>query len=399
MVIRVRNFNSLQRVYGENVLREIQKRMFQVIENDFQVEELYHISLSSFGLIFDCPEHLRMAYRQLNEKLPVSWDINGEMVNHEYNFYQLTYPDDCDDFDELIKRIHYARTDHENHHEPGALIRLNHDTVEEAEAKRKVASLVEEAVMDHAIELNFQPIYSLKEKRITSLEVLARLKDEEKQYINPEFFIHVAEENHTIIPLGEQIFEKACCFASQNHIFERGIEDININLSPGQCRYEKLTESLTEIAKKYGIPMQKIHLEITESEFTDAAAVEKTLTRLKQTGARVALDDFGTGYSTLANILELPVDFVKIDKSLLWSYAEGKNQFLNDLMPMIKADGKRIIVEGVETEEHVEIIKNLHGDFMQGYFFSKPLPEMDFLRFVRKFDEDQKRKNEEYSIS
>ena len=66
---------------------------------------------------------------------------------------------------------------------------------------------------------------------------------------------------------------------------------------------------------------------------------------------------------------------------------------------MIKADGKRIIVEGVETEEHVEIIKNLHGDFMQGYFFSRPLPEMDFLRFVRKFDEEQKRKNEEYSIS
>ncbi len=249
-----------------------------------------------------------------------------------------------------------------------------------------MAHLLEEAVMDNSIEIHFQPIYSIEKEKITSLEVLARLKDENKNYINPEYFIHVAEESHTIIPLGEQIFRKACIFANRNKIFDYGIEDININLSPGQCRYEGLTEVLEGIAKEHGIPMSKMHLEITESEFTDADAVGRTLRRLKETGAKVALDDFGTGYSTLSNILELPVDFVKIDKSLVWSFAEGKNQFLNDLMPMIKAEGKKIIAEGIETQEHIEIIKRLQGDFLQGYHYARPLPEKNFMRFLKEFN-------------
>ena len=83
---------------------------------------------------------------------------------------------------------------------------------------------------------------------ITSVEVLARLKDREKNYINPEYFIHIAEENHSIIALGEQIFRKACIFASQYHIFDYGIEEMNINLSPVQCRYDNLIERFVEIA-------------------------------------------------------------------------------------------------------------------------------------------------------
>ena len=82
-------------------------------------------------------------------------------------------------------------------------------------------------------------------------------------------------------------------------------------------------------------------------------------------------------------------NYVKIDKSLVWSFADGKNQFLNDLMPMIKAEGKKIIAEGIETEDHIEIIKRLQGDYLQGYFYSKPLPEAEFVRFLQKFNGDQ----------
>lgn len=386
LLIRVRNFGSMNQIYGEELLRKVQKQICGILEESCEDGGVYHVGASTFAVLLKNENQVRGLYELVRDRIPAEWLVGEEIVKHEYSFYQVSYPQDCQSYEELAQRIHFARSDHESRHKAGELVLLRHDVVEESEDKKRVAHLVEEAIMDNSIDIHFQPIYSIEKGRITSLEVLARLKDENKNYINPEYFIHVAEENHTIIQLGEQIFKKACIFASQNRIFDYGIEDMNINLSPGQCRYEALAERLTEIAAKYQIPMERMHLEITESEFTDAAAVGRTLRRLKETGAKVALDDFGTGYSTLANILELPVDFVKIDKSLVWSFAEGKNQFLNDLMPMIKAEGKKIIAEGIETQEHIDIIKRLQGDFLQGYHYARPLPEKNFMRFLKEFN-------------
>jgi EAL domain-containing protein (putative c-di-GMP-specific phosphodiesterase class I) len=251
-----------------------------------------------------------------------------------------------------------------------------------AEDKQKVAELVEQAIMDNSIEIYFQPIYSLEKGRVTSLEVLSRLKDKDKNFINPEFFIHVAEENGDILKLGEQIYRKACIFATQNRIFDMGIEDININLSPVQCCYEELAADLIRIAGEYDIPMSRMHLEITESGIMDKTEIRDTLDTLRSSGAKIALDDFGTGYSNISSIVSLPVDFVKIDKSLVWSYGRGENKYLDQLVPMIHAEGKRIISEGIETQEHIDIFKRLHGDFLQGYFYSKPLPEQEFIQYL-----------------
>ena len=327
-----------------------------------------------------------MLYYRIRENLEHTWNIENTLVNHEYCFYEVTYPEYGTDYDEIVQKIHYARSDHESHHKIEELVHLKEGSVQEAAEKQEVSHLIEEAIMDNTLEIHFQPIFSFEQGTITSLEVLARLKNKNREYIDPEYFIRVAEENHTIIELGLQVFRKACMFASRNHIFEMGIENISINLSPAQCRYEHLTEELVEIASQYQMPMERIHLEITESEFVDKKAVEETLHRLKETGAKVALDDFGTGFSTLSNIMDLPVDFVKIDKSLIWSFAEGKNQFLNDLMPMIKAEGKQIVAEGIESAEHIDIIKRLQGDYLQGYYYSKPLPEEEVLRYLKRFN-------------
>ena len=373
-------------VYGDEVLLKVQKLILELIEKKCHADVIFHVGSSSFAILLDTKEQVEELYDYLKENLLKVWIINDEIINHEYSFYQVLYPEDEIGFDEIMQRIHYARSDHEGHHKPGELIHLGKTAIQDITRAKEVAHLVEEAIMDNSIEINLQPIYSFSRNMITSVEVLARLKDREKNYINPEYFIHIAEENHSIIALGEQIFRKACIFASQYHIFDYGIEEMNINLSPVQCRYDNLIERFVEIAKEYDIPMDHIHLEITESEFTDKEAVDRTLQRFSEKGVKVALDDFGTGFSTIANILELPVDYVKIDKSLVWSYATGKNQFLNDMMPMIKAEGKKIIAEGIESEEQMDIIRKLNGDYLQGYYFSKPLKESEFVRYIKKYN-------------
>ena len=111
-----------------------------------------------------------------------------------------------------------------------------------------------------------------------------------------------------------------------------------------------------------------------------------TLRKLKEAGAKIALDDFGTGFSNLTSLTYLPIDFVKIDKSLVWSYAKGDNELLNELMPMIKSEGKLIIAEGIETEEHIRLLDRMCGDFLQGYYYSKPLSEEHFIRYLKEFN-------------
>lgn len=381
-IIRVKNYHAICRIYDEESLQEVQKQIAEIVKFKSGDKDIYHIGAATFAVLVDGTEEVKELYEKLVKVMPYQWNLKREAVSHEYSYYYVTFPEDSDDIEDIIQRIHYARSDHKGHHKPNELIHLRTEALADATRFKEVAHRIEEAILDNSLELNFQPIYSFAENRITSLEVLSRLKDENHRYINPEYFIHVAEINHTIIQLSRQMFEKTCRFAANNNIFDRGINDMNINISPIQCQDEHLVGELKRIAAKYRIPLKRFHFEITESKLTDADAVFDTLTKLRKCGAKVALDDFGTGYSNIASIMLMPIDFVKIDKSLLWSYASGDNEFLNELMPMIRSEGKKIIAEGIETEGHIEILRKMGGDFLQGYYYSKPLNEKDFIRFI-----------------
>lgn len=386
ILIRVRNYTAMSKLHGREQLHRIQQLMAEILEGNVDEGQIFHVGSAAYAVILNTKEEVREIYGRLRESLPFQWYIAREAILHEYSFYRVSYPEDSDNMEEIMQRIHYARSDHKGHHDPGVLIHLQHQALKEADERKKVAHFIEDAILNNTLEINFQPIYSFEADRITSLEVLSRLKDENKKYINPEFFIHVAEDNHTIRALSLQMFDKACSFAVRNHIFELGVTDININLSPTHCCEKDAADELLDIAEKYKIQPHYLHFEITESKLTDNGQVRKTLQALKDAGAKIALDDFGTGYSNLSSIQELPIDFVKIDKSLVWSYSNGDNRFLTELLPMIKAEGKKIIAEGIETEEHIEILREMCGDFLQGYFYSKPLPEMQFIRFLREFN-------------
>ena len=386
LIIRVNNYNSISRLYDDTILQNIQCHMAEIIENECAVNSIYHIGSSTFAIIMDNVGQVDDSYKKLLNSMPSQWVISRETVSHEYSYYKVSYPEDSDNFDEIMQRIHYARSDHKGHHKPGELIHLHDEALEPVAKRRMTAHMIESAIMYNTLEINFQPIYSLKKNKITSLEVLSRLKDEDRNYINPEYFIHVAEQNHTIEELSIQMFRKACDFAVRNNIFNYGIEDVNINLSPVHFNDRKLAVQLCDIAEEFKIPMNRFHFEITESELTNEKNVRYTLTKLKDAGAKIALDDFGTGFSNITSITHLPIDFVKIDKSLVWSYARGDNELLNELMPMIKSEGKMIIAEGIETTEHIDILERMCGDYLQGYYYSKPLPEEKFIRYLRMFN-------------
>ena len=166
-----------------------------------------------------------------------------------------------------------------------------------------------------------------------------------------------------------------------------GLESVEINLSVHQFIYDDLVERFEAIRKKYDIPADVINLEITESASTrDTPIVEQTMKKLRELGYTFSLDDFGTGYSSLLQFISGSYKNVKMDKSLLWDsdHNEISAKLLDSLTHVIRSLGCNVVQEGVETKEQLKRTEDSGGNLIQGYFFSKPLPEKEFVAYLEK---------------
>lgn len=244
------------------------------------------------------------------------------------------------------------------------------------------------ALENHTIKAYFQPIYSTKEKRIVGVETLARLIDPKLGYIPPDEFIGLAERDGDIMELGRQIFELACIFCKKEKLISKGIEFINVNLSPIQCLNEQLSVELSAIADRHGIPLSVFDFEITESAADDYEAIQRQMLLLQQKGAVISLDDFGTGTSNLTRLMKLPIHVVKLDMDITHSYFRGEANFLPDLIKMFQNAEMKIVVEGVETAEMKEKLSAMKCDYLQGFYFSKALPPEEFMRYYGSSKQD-----------
>lgn len=264
------------------------------------------------------------------------------------------------------------------------------DTIEIFNNENRIISMIHRAIKDDRIEVFYQPIYSTKKQKFTSAEALVRVHSEDGSIIPPGTFIDVVEKSNLILKIGQIVFRKVCKFISEHNMEELGLEYIEINLSVIQCAYQSLALDYIKIMQEYGIDTKYINLEITESASIDSKQILLgNMNKLINHGITFSLDDFGTGQSNLNYIMEMPVDIVKFDKSMTSAYFENdKSQYIMDAaMHMIKGLKLKIVAEGIETEEQFNIMSKLGIDYIQGYYFSKPLPEKEFIKFVEEKQE------------
>ena len=235
------------------------------------------------------------------------------------------------------------------------------------------------------VQVYYQPIYSVRAGEYVSAEALVRLFDEDDRFISPDLFIPISERNGLILELGMIVFEQVCQFMKEQSLLEKGIRYVEVNLSVVQCMQEDLHQELMAVMQKYDIPPEAINLEITE---TAAVNSEKTLLSnmeaLIAEGVTFSLDDYGSGYSNLSYVVGLPVDIVKLDKTLIWSSFESQKAdvAMQFAISMIKSLGMSVLAEGVENVQQYRRMESLGVDYIQGYLFSRPLPKDEFVRVI-----------------
>lgn len=258
-------------------------------------------------------------------------------------------------------------------------------TLSDMRTEKEMERLIDKALSENTVEVFYQPIYSTAEKRFTAAEALVRLRDENGKIVPPGLFIPVAEKTGKILELGNAVFECVCRFISERRPCELGVDYIEVNLSAVQCSDEHLADTYIGIMEKYGVGAELINLEITESaQLKRHDIFINNLEKLKAYGLSFSLDDFGTGHSNLNYIVEMPVDIVKFDKDMTTAFFvdEKARYVMEAAMQMIHGMGLRIVSEGIETREQCEKIIEMGIAYIQGYYFSKPIPENEFYDFV-----------------
>lgn len=266
---------------------------------------------------------------------------------------------------------------------------INQSMVEKHKYYETVDVIVQKALREDGLEVFYQPIYSTGKRAFVSAEALVRVKDRETVgYISPDVFIPIAERRGYIGELGKVVFDKVCRFYKDNALQDLGVDYIDVNLSGQQVADHNLPHQLIESINQYELTPNRITLEITETAaVTTEEVFVRNVERLQGVGFGFSMDDFGTGYSNLSKMSDMDFDLIKLDKSLLWPCFDEKNKealvIFNCCVDMIQQLGYDIVAEGVETKEQVDMLTEKGVAYLQGYYFSKPLSEEQYLEFMK----------------
>ncbi len=313
------------------------------------------------------------------------WHMNGQDIRLFQSPYAIGFPDEVDTlekFNEVRGVIKKALLRHNKE-----VLRYRDLNLKHVEHDKKVDSIVKHALDDGLLEVYYQPIYSPKEKKFLSCEALLRLRDPQLGFISPAVFMPIAERNGSVIAIDNFVLSSVCELLSTSDVLNLGLEYIEVNLSVVDCIQANLADNVIKTLKKYNVKPEQINLEITETfEEGITTAMDTNVAKLREYGISFSMDDFGTGYSNLSRISSLPVEIFKLDKSIIQSAFESETYYMVmiNLVKIIKAMNKRIVAEGVETEEQAKHIIRLGCDHIQGFFYARPMPKDRFIEFLRK---------------
>ncbi|MEG0662854.1 MAG: GGDEF domain-containing phosphodiesterase, partial [Anaerovoracaceae bacterium] len=388
LIFSMKGFKNVNQQLGHKTGDVILKRVYEELSRAYPGCHVFRSYGDTFGVILRNKVMGLSALEGCYGHFPTVWDI-GEAKVHVGCRVAGINSQYCEDAAALMTTFDYVMEEfHQS--ESQSLLLVNEAFYEQCFQRSKTENALEEAIDKDALQVYYQPIHK-NSTSVVSLEALARLIDPELGFISPEIFIPAAEKNGLIIKLGEQVLHKVCGFIKGNKEALASIEYISVNLSMSQCMKENLVEDLYQIVCLYGVEPEKICFEITETASADSfILVRQTMEAFVEKGFRFSLDDFGTGYANFQYISELPFANVKLDKSLLWSAMHNakRMKLLSGVAGVIHNLDLCTVCEGVETEEQIEILKEINIQLYQGFFYSKALPEGELLEYLAKLKKE-----------
>jgi diguanylate cyclase (GGDEF)-like protein len=358
-------------VFGDRVLESIAKRFNEISDS--------HLFISRFGgdeFLFlidyendkcEIDYYVKQISDLFNEKIKID-DIDIEI---RYSMGIALYPEDSVDVDQLIMEADLAMYSVKNSGKNGYMY-FDASMMDSQLKKSNIESILREAITNDGFKIVYQPQIEVKTGQITGYEALLRLKDHN---LSPAEFIEVAENNGLIIKIGRIVTEKVVkqLFDWRNAGLD--IKPVSINFSANQLHDGDYIKFVHGLLEEHALDARFIEIEITENIFLENKQITLAfLKQLTEMGIKISIDDFGTGYSSLNYLTFLPVDIIKLDRSLNIKFLENQNaKVMESLISLVHSLGLSVVAEGIETVEQVKLLQQANCDYIQGYYFSRPL--------------------------
>lgn len=384
LVITIQNKRFLEKTLGVQAWNQLSREVANYLRRLTRKVKAYYLSNGLYCLIIPTEPSGGLLTEQLMETLKarsdLPWKTTDLSIPLPADFVLYRCPEDASTIEEMTELLEDVSLPYQ-----GAA--QTYAGQESGTRTKEIERALSDALKKGSFEIVYQPIYSARHDRFLSAEALLRLKDDELGNISPAEFIPIAEQSGSIIEIGSFVLNKTCQFIQDNQLSKMGIEYIEVNLSIVECLQNDLVERILETLDRYDVQADQINFEITETASdTLPESILNNIKRLSAHGIRFSLDDYGSGYSNIGRILTTPLDIIKLDRSIIQAYFSDKSQkadiILKETIQMLKKLNKSIVAEGVETEEEATRLISMGCDFIQGYYYSKPLSASLFLEFL-----------------
>ncbi|MCQ2982559.1 MAG: EAL domain-containing protein [Treponemataceae bacterium] len=386
ILISIDDIDFFTRTFGGDGIESVIRDVGIFLKGIIPYAEFFYLDPGLFAVTVrdNNQDHIRRHCDLVENRFMHNWKNNHLELRLNVHQCVIECPIDAESPEVLIDIINSIAP--ELQHNPERFLYANQIDVKTQKEKTRIQQLIKTAIPEHRLEVYYQPLWSTKEQCIIGAEALIRMRDDEGKFISPEIFIPMAEQDGSVLRIGQFVFEEVCRFLYQCRATLGKVRMIDVNLSVAQCMQSQLTEDLTGTMELYGLNPSQINLEITE---TAAAHTPEMLLinmkRLVEAGFSFSLDDYGSGYAGINYLLHLPFCMIKIDKDIVWSSMKDANAYimLTSTIDMLKKLNMKIVAEGVEDQKMVDLLTELGVDYLQGYYFSKPVPMQEFYDMVK----------------
>ena len=344
-------------------------------------EGSYLSSWNALSFIIENPENVEKLMSLVN-------NYKNDSGNYKLTYAVLEAPKQTSKADEALQILSYVSGEYVYARYSPNLV-VDEKIIDKMFYRNSIEDVVRAAVKDKAFEVYYQPILCVKEGRFISAEALVRLKRPEgENFISPEDFIPVAEKCGLIQEIDDLVFEKVCSFIARENLSSYGIRKVEVNLSGNEVVDKKTYARLMGKMEKYHIPPKFINFEITETAYiNNDEAFKDNVQKLKEIGSTFSMDDFGSGYSNLLELLKMDYVMVKMDKEFIWNCLDSQKpenaRMLEYSIGFLKDYGLHVLAEGVETIDQAKTLIEKGVEYLQGFYYSRPLPEGEYIEFLK----------------
>ncbi len=398
------NLKYINHLFGQDVGDELLKKVADILKNMIALDPAYSIykiagdefivcQEGDFNLeqITDVAKSFIEAFDRTffidNYNLSITASIGISYWDSCTTFPNMVGLDQCENtLEALYKKaevaMNYVKSTGKNNYKI-------FDPIMDEDIKYKAAleQELKQALKHEQLVLFYQPKYNLSKDEFDGFEALVRWNHPTKGLVSPSKFISVAEESNLISEIGLWVLKKSCIFIKEFNEQHNKDFIVAVNASAVQLMDDGFEDSVFNVIKETGVNPQHLELEITESLFVSSLdLVFEKLNFFRNMEISIALDDFGTGYSSLTYLKTLPITTLKLDKTFIDDIvsSEVSLTIVKSVIQIAKSTGLKIIVEGVETKEQLNILSTLGCDYIQGFYFSKPIPEEEIATLFAK---------------